>query len=103
MTAIVTGAAGFVGSHLVEALLRQGKPVRAMVRTEKQIAELRQRGAEVFVGDVRNANQVASALHDAAVVYHCAAAVGHGLTKEHVYDVNLGGLRTHVFIFPVEV
>src|SRR4030095_15010563 len=53
---LVTGAAGRVGAvgrTVTELLLKQGKAVRAMVRTEEERAQaLREKGAEVVVGDL---------------------------------------------------
>ena len=77
----VTGAEGFIGSHLVEALVRQGHRVRAMVlynmyssrgwldSLEADILDQ----VEVVFGDVRDPASVRELVEDAAVVYHLAA------------------------------
>ena len=93
MTTLVTGAGGLIGGRMVATLREQGQPVRALVRREEQAAPLRQLGAEVFVGDVRDREVVDSAARDVDVVHQCAAATGPKWTKQEVYDVNLGGVR----------
>jgi NAD dependent epimerase/dehydratase len=79
----VTGAEGFIGSHLVEALVARGHKVRAMVLYNsfnnwgwletldpKVMAEV-----EVVAGDVRDAGSTMAFCRDAAVVYHLAALI----------------------------
>src|SRR5207302_5836171 len=61
MTALVTGAAGFVGRSVVDDLLRRGETVRALVRQPSQADELTALGAEGVVGDVRSLQEVAEA------------------------------------------
>jgi NAD(P)H dehydrogenase (quinone) len=72
---LVTGAAGRVGGtgHLVvEALLKQGYPVRAFVRTHDERAEqLAVQGAELFVGDLLDIPTVQTALHGIRRAYFC--------------------------------
>lgn len=93
MTTLVTGAAGFIGSHAIQELRRQGMPARALVRQESQAAPLKDLGAEVVVGDVRNPAVVRDAVRGTQAVLHCAAAVGHHYTKEEIYAINLDGVR----------
>lgn len=90
---LVTGAAGFVGRHVVEELLTKGDVVRAMVRNPSQGAELRDLGADVLVGDIRDPVSVELAVRGADVVYHCAAAVGERYTRRDFEEVNLEGAR----------
>ena len=72
--ALVTGATGFVGSHLVDALRAADRPVRALVRPSSRIERLRRTGAEVSVGALDDEAGLAAALRDVGVVYHLAAA-----------------------------
>lgn len=90
---LVTGAAGFVGRHVVEALLTRGDAVRAMVRNPVQGAALRELGAEIFVADIRDPEAVDRAVRGVDVVYHCAAAVGARYTSRDFEEVNLEGAR----------
>lgn len=83
MRVAVTGAEGFIGSHLVERLVTDGARVRAMV----QYNSFNSRGwldslsgeamdaVEVVPGDVRDADSVLSFTADAEVVYHLAALI----------------------------
>src|SRR5262245_18802480 len=70
---LVTGAAGHVGGvgrMIVETLRRRGLPVRALVRREDERADaLRALGAEVVVGDLTRAEDVARALADCRRMY----------------------------------
>lgn len=81
---LVTGADGFIGSHLVEALLRLGRSVRAFVYyhpiSEKgwltEIPPELQDGLEVFPGDVRDPQRVDAAMDGIHSVFHLAALIG---------------------------
>jgi nucleoside-diphosphate-sugar epimerase len=75
MTALVTGATGFLGSHLAERLLLTGWPVRVLVRDPGKAQLLQQRGAEVVVGDLTAPASLAPALDGVDTVFHCAALV----------------------------
>lgn len=82
-TAVVTGAGGFIGSHLVERLLADGWQVRALVRYHSSptwgwLEGLRGRGAaglEVVRGDITDPAQVRELLVGYEVVFHLAALI----------------------------
>ena len=85
---LVTGGAGFIGSHLVDALLAAGHEVRVLDNLEPQVhGGLRERSlkpdylnsqAEFILGDIRDPGCVAEALQGIDVVFHEAAKVGVG-------------------------
>jgi len=83
MRILVTGGAGFIGSHLVDALVRDGHRVRVLDSLDPQVHEGKQpdylnAGAEYRWGDVRDPKAVETALHGIEAVFHEAAAVGVG-------------------------
>lgn len=90
---LVTGGAGFVGSHLVDALVARGDRVRVFDNLDPQVHGPGQRAprwlsseAELVVGDMRDPDAVGASLKDVDVVYHLAAAVGVGQSMYRVAD-----------------
>jgi dTDP-L-rhamnose 4-epimerase len=79
---LVTGGAGFIGSHLVRKLLSQGHRVRVLDVFVPQVHEnnvaLLPDDVEIIRGDIRNQATVDAALNGVEVVFHQAAAVGVG-------------------------
>lgn len=81
---IVTGACGFIGSHLVERLLDEGCKVRAFVFYNSfnswgwldDLAKDKLKKIDIFSGDVRDPNGVRSAMKGMDVVFHLAALIG---------------------------
>lgn len=69
---LVTGGAGFIGSHLVSALVARDEPVRVLERTEARIDHL-PAGVEVVRADIRNRSEVRAAVRGCRHVYHLAA------------------------------
>lgn len=81
MKILVTGGAGFIGSHLVDALVRQGHAVTVLDNFEPQVHQGRRppylnSEAEYIEGDVRNRDTWISLLRRNEVVFHEAASVG---------------------------
>lgn len=76
MKALVTGATGFVGGHLVDRLLAAGDDVTALVRTPARAAGLAARGVRLVPGDLHDHAALREAVRGQQVVYHVAALVG---------------------------
>ena len=72
---LVTGGAGFLGSHVVERLLAEGDHVRALARAQNVPQWLEESGAELAVGDVTDPTHQASLTRDMDVVVHAASLV----------------------------
>jgi len=86
----VTGANGFVGSHVVSALRTAGFPVRALVRKTAAAARLRAQGCEVVLADIRDRRSLAEAFAGCRAVVHLVAVIRErgGVTFD---AINRGG------------
>ncbi|MBC7249494.1 MAG: NAD-dependent epimerase/dehydratase family protein [Anaerolineae bacterium] len=92
MRALVTGGSGFVGGHLVRALLARGYTVRALVRPTSRTDGLA--GAELVYGDVTDQASCQAAVVGVDVVYHLAAIRDRWGTPYADYvAVNVDGTR----------
>src|SRR3954470_14843640 len=79
MRALVTGANGFLGRHVVNALLARGIEVRAMVRPATHVEALGWPSSiEVFKADLRTSRELVRALEGVDVLLHLAAVVSGG-------------------------
>jgi nucleoside-diphosphate-sugar epimerase len=79
---LVTGGTGFVGSHLVERLLRNGYDVTCLARDLRHLRWLEGLEVRLTQGDCTEPESLASAVRDVSLVFHCA-----GLTKaQHARD-----------------
>ena len=89
---LVTGGTGFVGSHLVELLVRRGHEVTCLVRDPGKLRWLKNQQVNIVQGDCGDRDSLAAAVKNAATVYHVA-----GLTKaarrRDYYKVNHIGTR----------
>ena len=56
--ALVTGATGFIGGHLVDGLLAAGRPVRALVRSPGRAQHLAERGVELVEGNLADTDSL---------------------------------------------
>jgi len=92
--ALVTGANGFVGCHLVRALIAQGAPVRAFVRKGADLRALEGLACEIALGDLRDRESIDRAVRGCSVVYHVAADYRLWLVDEApMYATNVEGTR----------
>jgi dTDP-L-rhamnose 4-epimerase len=86
---LITGGAGFVGSHLADGLLKAGHQVRILDDLTPQVHPLGKpdylsKNIELISGDVRDPNRLKEALAGVDVVYHFAATVGVG---QSMYEI----------------
>lgn len=103
---LITGGAGFIGSHLADELLAHGYRVRVLDALDPQVhgesrrrPEYLARDAELIVGDVCDRAKVDEALHGVDAVYHFAAAVGVGQSMyEIAHYTRVNNLGTAVLL-----
>lgn len=92
-TYLVTGATGFVGSHVAEALVARGDAVRTIARPGSDTALLEQLGVGIVRGDLTDAAAIQQACSGVDVVIHCGAKVGDWGPVDDYRKVNVEGLR----------
>lgn len=92
MKILITGATGFIGGHLVEALLKERHEVKALVRQKSDASQLEARGVVVAIGDITDATSVKNAVQGCDRVYHLAGKTTKDrLTKELYRTHNIEG------------
>jgi nucleoside-diphosphate-sugar epimerase len=88
--ALVTGASGFIGSHLVEHLLGRGYAVRCLLRKTSSTEWLKDLPVEYVYGDLFTLDPLAAAVNGMDVVFH-NAGVTKAKTREDYFRANAGG------------
>ena len=91
--ALVTGATGMLGSHIVERLLLEGWEVRALVRDPARAVWLQECGAELAVGRLEDGASLLGAAKGCDVIFHAAATIGAGGDWEAFRRGNVEGTR----------
>jgi nucleoside-diphosphate-sugar epimerase len=86
MNTLVTGATGFIGSHLVKELVREKHSVRALVLPGEDTSSLERQGVTVWRGDLLKRESLRGVCNDIDVVFHLAARVTDWGTKKQFYD-----------------
>lgn len=96
MKVLVTGAGGFIGSHVVEKLLSDGYEVKAFVHYNSQdrwgwLEDL-EGEFEVFKGDIRDFDSVSKALNGVKAIFHLAALIG----IPYSYETPVAYIKTNI-------
>ncbi len=100
MKVLVTGGAGFIGSYIVDELIRRGHTVRIFDSLDPQVhpqgkpPEYLNPQAEFIQGDIRAIEALKQAIEGQEIIFHEAAAVGMGQSMykiKHYVDVNVSG------------
>jgi nucleoside-diphosphate-sugar epimerase len=100
MRALVTGGAGFIGSHIVEGLLQEGASVRVLDNFssgKRENLAAFQGDLEILPGDLRDAEAIKAAVMDVDLVFHLAAFVSvpqSMLEPQACFAINVGGTVT---------
>src|SRR5579864_3669319 len=94
MLAFVTGATGFLGSHVARVLAEQGADLRLLVRSTSNLRNLEGLKAETSVGDLRDSTSIQKAMSGCDTVFHVAADYRLWLRDPaEMYRSNVGGTR----------
>jgi dihydroflavonol-4-reductase len=94
MTTLVTGAAGFLGSHVARQLVARGESVRVLMRPSSNNRAISDLPLEYVTGDLRDAASLDRAMNGAKRVFHVAADYRlWAKNPQEIYDSNVGGTR----------
>src|SRR5262244_2643929 len=94
MTTLVTGASGFLGSHVTRQLVARGESVRVLLRPSSNNRAIADLPLEYVTGDLRDSASLARALDGATRVFHVAADYRlWAKRKRDIYDSNVGGTK----------
>jgi dihydroflavonol-4-reductase len=92
--ALVTGAAGFIGSHVVRELLAENVEVRCLIRPGESTRNLDGLDVEMLTGDILDTSSVEEAVVGADTVFHLAAIYSIWMRDwSRIYEVNIQGSR----------
>jgi len=90
----VTGGTGFIGSHLVETLIKKGMEVRVLARDRKKSMELFREDAEIIVGDLFDLASIEKGVKGVDIVFHLASVINVGnVSDDYYFKVNVEGTK----------
>jgi dihydroflavonol-4-reductase len=91
---LVTGATGFIGSHVVRQLLQRGDRVRIFARNSSRKSNIESFGCEIAIGDLKDPISLLRCTQGCRRVYHVAADYRlWAKNPQDIYDNNVGGTR----------
>jgi nucleoside-diphosphate-sugar epimerase len=93
--ALITGASGFIGWHLVDLLVKRGVRVTCLVQRTSQLKRLQTLDVELIYGDITDHECLPAAVKDADAVFHLAGLIC-AFSAAQLYRVNEGGVRNVV-------
>src|SRR5215831_19190799 len=94
MTTLVTGASGFLGSHVTRQLVARGESVRVLLRPSSNNRAIADLPLEYVTGDLRDSATLVRALDGVTRVFHVAADYRlWARRKREIYDSNVGGTK----------
>jgi dihydroflavonol-4-reductase len=94
VTTLVTGAAGFLGSHVARQLVARGENVRVLVRASSSNRAIADLPLEYVTGDLRNQASLERAMQGVQTVFHVAADYRlWARNPQDIYDSNVGGTK----------
>jgi nucleoside-diphosphate-sugar epimerase len=93
MTALVTGASGFLGGRLVQVLAADGVPVRILARRGAGLRHLAGLPVEVVEGSLADAQALAAAVRGITHIYHCAGCSTDWAPEAAFFAANVEGVR----------
>jgi len=94
MTTLVTGAAGFLGSHVTRQLVARGETVRVLMRASSNNRAISDLSLEYVTGDLRDATSLERAMDGMKRVFHVAADYRlWAKNPQEIYDSNVGGTK----------
>jgi len=94
MTTLVTGAAGFLGSHVTRQLVARGETVRVLMRVSSNNRAISDLSLEYVTGDLRDATSLERAMDGMKRVFHVAADYRlWAKNPQEIYDSNVGGTK----------
>ncbi len=96
MRVFVTGGTGFVGRHLIGALVARGDEVRALARGAEGASRVAALGAVPVAGDVGDGGALAAGVDGCELVFHSAGIIREWGDPQELYRVNAGGTRRMV-------
>jgi len=91
---LVTGASGFVGNHVVRALIHRGESVRVLVRPSSNLSHLSDLKLDLAMGDLRDRASLDAAVKGCSMLFHVAADYRFDVSNpDDVYKSNVEGTR----------
>src|SRR6516225_7720677 len=94
MLVLVTGATGFLGSHVARVLVAEGADIRLLVRPSSDLRNIQDLNAERVTGDLRDPSSIEKAVSGCEVVFHVAADYRLWVRNpEQMYRSNVEGTR----------
>jgi len=92
---LITGASGFIGSHLAAALAAAGHDVSCLVRSSSRVDFLSTLPVRLVTGDCRERGSLRAAVSGADYVFHLAGAIS-AVDRQTYFDINSGGTKNLV-------
>jgi len=92
-TILITGATGFIGSHLAMHLSKSHDKVRLLVRNPNKLGDKLKNNCEIVTGDLGDMNSLRKAVRNTTIIFHCAANVKTWDSWDNYYKDNVIGVR----------